>query len=370
MKILVNHSELTLKGRNRSFFENQLKKNIKHVLGEADIANLHGRFVITIAGSDLIKLSNIFGIANYSVITEITSSYDAFEESLLASVSQKSFTTFAVRTVRPDKTAPITSREMCIRIGDLIRLKLGKKVDLTTPDLTINIEIQPKALWYYFEKNQVPHGLPVASSGKVLCLLSGGIDSPVAAYLMAKRGCLVDFLHFHAFAENKYALSSKIAETIQQLTNYTLYSHTHYVPYTEFQMSTLNLKSDYELIIFRRFMLKVGEAIAQKEGYQALITGDNLGQVASQTLENLAVTDQAVTIPVLRPLIGFNKEEIIDIARRIGTYELSIKHYKDCCSIIEKHPKTKANSRKIVADERALPLEDLIQQTIKSSIKV
>lgn len=370
MKILVNHSELTLKGRNRSFFENQLKKNIKYVLGTVDIVNLHGRFVITIPDSNKVKLSTIFGLANYAHITEIRSSYDAFEESLIASVSGKAFTTFAVRTTRADKTAPITSREMCIRVGDLIRLKLGKKVDLTTPELTINIEIQPKALWYFFEKNQGPHGLPVGSSGKVLCLLSGGIDSPVASYLMAKRGCLIDFLHFHAFSENKYAISSKIAETIQQLTKYTLYSRTHYVPYTEFQMSTLNLKSEYELIIFRRFMLKVGEAIAQKEGYQALITGDNLGQVASQTLENLAVTDQAIAIPVLRPLIGFNKEEIIDIARRIGTYELSIKAYKDCCSIIEKHPKTKANRNKVLTDESRLPLEDLIHQTIKSSIKV
>jgi tRNA uracil 4-sulfurtransferase len=370
MKLLVNHSEITLKGRNRPFFEQKLARNIMHVLGKAKITNLHGRFLVEVTGNTLPQFNHIFGVANYSIINESTGVI-ALEKSLITVLSKRTpFATFAVRTKRAYKQGSLSSQEINIRLGDLISTKLKKKVDLTNPDLTIFVEIHKDALWFYFKKHEGPHGLPVDTSGKVLSLLSGGIDSPVSSYLMAKRGCRVDYIHFHAFSDNELAVKSKISETVKALQIYTLYSTIYFVPYTEFQMQIIGTNTEYELILFRRFMLRVAKELAVKNGHKALVTGDNLGQVASQTLDNLSATEQAVELPVFRPLIGYNKNEIVDLARSIGTYELSVQKYKDCCSIIQKHPKTIAHLDKILKDEKKLQLDRLIKNTIAKSILV
>lgn len=374
MKILVNHSEITLKGKNRPFFEKALADNIRHSLGNITIQNLYGRFLIATPSRLNLevenKLRNAFGIANFSFVTEIKPDRDTLRINLIRALSGKSFMTFALRISRADKTLPFSSRQLTDDIGDDIRIKLEKKVDLTDPDLTVFIDCYRDFFLYYFEKYEGCRGLPVGTGGRVLALLSGGIDSPVAAYLMAKRGCTVDLLHFHAFADNEYAKKSKIVETGNLLNRYSLYSNLFLVPYMPFQIALLGIKTDNELILFRRFMLRVGEEMARRSGYQALVTGDNLGQVASQTIENLSVTEQAVSIPVFRPLLTYNKEEIINLARTIGTYDLSTVPYKDCCSIIEKHPKTKSRIEELVADEKKLPMEKLIRETINSSVKV
>lgn|SRR3989338_526101 len=374
MKILVNHSEITLKGKNRPFFEKALADNIRHSLGNTTIQNLYGRFLIATPSRLNLevenKLRNAFGIANFSFVTEIKPDRDTLRINLIRALSGKSFMTFALRISRADKTLPFSSRQLTDDIGDDIRIKLEKKVDLTDPDLTVFIDCYRDFFLYYFEKYEGCRGLPVGTGGRVLALLSGGIDSPVAAYLMAKRGCTVDLLHFHAFADNEYAKKSKIVETGNLLNRYSLYSNLFLVPYMPFQIALLGIKTDNELILFRRFMLRVGEEMARRSGYQALVTGDNLGQVASQTIENLSVTEQAVSIPVFRPLLTYNKEEIINLARTIGTYDLSTVPYKDCCSIIEKHPKTKSRIEELVAGEKKLPMEKLIRETINSSVKV
>lgn len=380
MKIIINHSEITLKGRNRPFFEKALADNIRHVLGNITIQNLYGRFLVITTSTTsstsrlnlevVDKLHNIFGIANFSFVTEIKTDIDILRINLLRVLSKKSFTTFAVRMSRADKSLSFTSGQLTNEIGDDIRTKLRKKVDLNKPDLTIFIDCYRDFFLFYFEKHEGPRGLPVGTSGKVLALLSGGIDSPVAAYLTAKRGCIVDLLHFHAYADNEYAKKSKIVGTRNLLNRYTLHSNLFLIPYTPFQLALLGIKTDNELILFRRFMLRVGEYMAEQYGYQALITGDNLGQVASQTIENLSVTEQAVTVPVFRPLLTYNKEEIIKLARTIDTYDLSTTPYKDCCSIIEKHPKTKSILEKVETDEKMLPMRKLISETVNSSVKV
>lgn len=375
MIILINHSEIVLKGKNRPFFERKLRENIKYVLkdlGKISIKNLHGRFLLKTETNNWQevkeKLLRVFGVANFSKVYEQKVNLDKLENSLIKLLEKKGFLSFAVRTKRIDKNISLTSQELTNQLGDFIRKKLGKNVNLDDPDLTIYIDIYKNKVWYYFEKIEGLHGLPIGTSGKVLSFLSGGIDSNVSSYLMARRGCLVNFIHFHALINNKEVLKSKIGKMVQTIKLYTLYSKLYIVPYLPFQMALLNVKTKNELVLFRRFMLKIGEEIARKHKFQTLVTGDNLGQVASQTMENLAVTQQAVNIPVFRPLLTYNKQEIINLSKKIGTYQLSIKPYKDCCSIIEKHPKTKSKLEEVLLEEQQLNMKQLLAQTLKKSL--
>jgi thiamine biosynthesis protein ThiI len=215
--------------------------------------------------------------------------------------------------------------------------------------------------------------LPVSSAGRVLTLLSGGIDPPVAAWLMAKRGCRVDLIHFTAASlQLEEAQDYKVTLLARILNRYTLHSRLFLVPYTYFDLALMRTKVDYELVLFRRFMARVAEKLADRLKAQALVTGDNLSQVASQTLSNLASTSQAIAMPILRPLIGFDKEEIMSLARRIGTYDLSIEPYKDCCAIIARHPRTRSRHDRLAAIEaRAFPDYDkLIEQTLADAVCV
>lgn len=371
MHILVNHAELTLKGQNRAFFENKLAANIKYVLGDVSIDRLYGRFMLELPDTDthaLEKLARIAGIANAARVDIVRDDIEHLERHVCSDLANKVFSTFAVRAKREDKSYKFDSHELNVRIGDTINTKLKKQVNLTNPDITIYIERHTGYFLYYTDKIAGTGGLPVGTGGNVLSLLSGGIDSPVSSYLMARRGCTVHFLHFHAFPDNETARASKMLKLANAVNAYTLFSTITFVPYTAYQMYTLNTMSNYELILFRRFMLKVAEAFAKKYGYQALVTGDNLGQVASQTLENLVVTEQAVSMPVIQPLITYTKEEIITRAKAIGTYDLSIQHYKDCCSIIQQHPKTKARLDEVLKDEEKLPIDSLVKKTVDDSL--
>lgn len=373
MDILVNHAELTLKGQNRPEFEHALATNIKHVLGDVSIERMFGRFLLHAPDSEknaVATLSRIAGIANVAEVTTFGGTIDELEVLICKDISEKSFNTFAVRSKREDKSFHLDSREMNVRIGDMINTKLHKSVDLTHPDITVYVERLRERFLYYTEKVPGIGGLPVGTGGSVLSLLSGGIDSPVSSFLMARRGCTVHMLHFHALPDNETARASKMLDLANVVNNYTLYSTITFVPYTAYQMYTLNIASRYELIMFRRFMLRVAESWAKKQGCLAIVTGDNLGQVASQTVENMCVTEQAVSLPVFRPLLTYTKDEIIALSKKIGTYDISIQSYKDCCSIIQQHPKTKAHLYDVLADESELPLESLVEKTLNDSLTI
>jgi thiamine biosynthesis protein ThiI len=275
--------------------------------------------------------------------------------------------TFAVRVRRVDKSFPLTSYELERIVGQQVVAATGAPVNLNAPDILLSFRVYQDCIYQVGPKVQGVGGLPVGVTGKVLALISGGIDSPVAAWLMMKRGCFVDFVHFHAFPSNDEAVAEKVPKLVERLViPQGVTCRLFLVPYHTFQLALLTSKvlSKLELVLFRRFMVKVANRIAKEYGLQAIVTGDNLSQVASQTLENLSVLDNASDLPILRPLLTYDKQEIIALARQIGTYELSIQPYKDCCSLIARHPETRAKLQGVLEAESVLPIEQLISRSL------
>ncbi len=348
-KVLIHHGEIGLKKGNFPKFEKKLMENIKQSL-EGNKLNLkkitrQDKRIIAEVDSDESKISDslkkVFGIKNFSFVQEIPATYEDIEEKAEEIMKEDKIEKISFKTKRSDKKFPLTSVEVNTKLGE-VASKLGIKVDYSNPDKTIFIEVTPKKILIYTEKIEGLGGLPVGTGGKVLCLLSGGIDSPVAAWLMMKRGCNVNFLHFHTFADNKTAEKSKIKKFVETLDNYQTDSKLHFIPYSFYEIhSQGQIPERYDLVMFKHYMLKVAEKFAIENHYDAIVTGDNLGQVASQTIENIKASSQGISTLIFRPLLTYDKEEIIGLARKIDTYNLSIEKYKDCCSILSKSPATK-----------------------------
>ncbi len=368
MLTLVHYGEIALKGKNRRFFEDKLTENIKRATG-GRVRKLESRLVVEDGNPEHLKY--VFGISWFAPAYRVEKNLGAIVDFILKKVGERvgESKSFGVFVKRADKRFPYTSPQIAGEIGAEVARKYGLKVRLKDPELPIYVEIAEDA-FVYFEKIRGLGGLPVSANGRVLCLLSGGIDSAVASYLIMKRGCRVDFIHFHVFPQNKSVVDTKISDLVEVLNRYQFESKVFLVPYYPFQLALLNLDTDrktrgYELVLFRRFMLRVSERIANRYGYQALVTGDSLGQVASQTLENIRAVSEVTSLPVFRPLIAFDKQEIIDIARRIETYEISIRPYKDCCSIVAPHPKTRANLERLKALEEKLGIDEVVKKSLE-----
>ena len=362
---LIHYGELSLKGRNRSFFENKLKENIERETG-GKVIKYRGRFVLENGDPELLK--NVFGISWYAEALKVDKNYDSIREIVLRNVDKElsGKSSFAVFVKRSDKSFPYTSMELENEIGSEISKSYAIKVNLKSPELSVFIEIADD-VYVYFKKKQGLKGLPVDVSGDVLSLLSGGIDSPVASYLMMKRGCRVNFIHFHVFRDNNLINDTKMLHVFEALNKYQGNSRIFLVPYYQFEMAILKAlhTGGHELVLFRRFMVRVAERISLKNGFKALVTGDSLGQVASQTMENIAQITNTVSMPIFQPLIAYDKQEIIDLAKKIETYELSIENYKDCCSIVSSNPRTKANTKQILALEERMDMEEVIEKTLE-----
>lgn len=279
---------------------------------------------------------------------------------------------FCVRVNRGNKQLPFTSTQLAADLGRAICREVGWKfVDLENPDITIRLDLRNIGTFLFEEKVRGAGGLPVGTSGRVLALLSGGIDSPVAAYLLAKRGCRIDFIHFAAeHMTREEAMRSKIWRLARHLSRYTFSAQVYFVPYVHFDLALLRQKTQYEVILFRRFMARVAERLARRLKARAIVSGDNLSQVASQTLSNLVSTSQSISLPVLRPLIAFDKEETIALAEKIGTYRISIEAYKDCCALINARPKTRSRHDKLTRlEELVFPDYDaLIEKTLAEAL--
>ena len=365
---VVHYAEVALKGGYRPFFEKKLAENVR-VACERDGARLgavrreRGRILVTFEREEANNveraLRDVFGIQYFALVEETASTVEAVlskARELLEQVRQAGAKTVGLETKRADKRFPLSSLELNKEIGAEAN-QLGLKIRFEGPEATLHTEIAAERAFLYTRKIAGPGGLPVGASGKVLCLLSGGIDSPVAAWLLLKRGCRVDFLHFHSFRTNQEALESKLRATVEALNRFQFHSRLFLVPYHSYQIAAAGrVPEGLDLMAFKNFMLRLAEAVAWRKGYRALVTGDSLGQVASQTLPNLAAGDDGIQATVLRPLVGFDKVEIVALARRIGTYEESIKPYKDCCSIISRKPATavKAAELRGVFDEAAM----------------
>ena len=264
---------------------------------------------------------------------------------------------------RSDKKFPTNSMQINRELGKFIEDKFGAKIALEKPLHKIYVNIGSKNAYIYFNRIKGPGGLPVGSSGKVLVLLSGGIDSAVSAYMAMKRGCVPYYLHFHAFRKGEEAMKGKIEAMLKILSQYSGQSKVFMAPFYPFQLS-VSRAGRSELVIFRRFMMQIAEEIARKNGMQAIVTGESLGQVASQTIENISAIDAATRMTVFRPLLSHDKKEIINLSERIGTYEISIQPYKDCCSIVATNPRTKAKMSMIMKIEEEIDMEKLMKDTM------
>lgn len=372
---VVHYHEIGLKGGNRRFFTKTLYKNLQKVLSrfDAKVQDLFDRLFVTVPADKfvnaLLASARVFGVAYVAPVRVLPRSVeaitDAAVETYLALASGGE--TFAVRVRRVDKSFPITSQKLERLVGQKVITVANAPVDLETPEILMAFRIYQDCVYQVGPKVQGVGGLPVGVIGKVLALLSGGIDSPVAAWLMMKRGCEVDFLHFHAFPSSEEAVAGKIPKLAETLvTPQGVTAKLFLVPYHSFQIALLMSKvpPPLELVLFRRFMVKVANRIAKEHGYKAIVTGDNLGQVASQTIDNLTVLDNASDLPIFRPLLTYDKREIVALAQKIGTYELSIQPYMDCCSLIARHPKTRAKLKVVLKAENILPTEQLIARSL------
>ena len=355
-------SEITLKGKNRKDFERALIRNVRSMLG-CEVTMHGGRLLIhTDDPGASAQLSKVFGIDHFSRCIPVKPEIDEIRKA----VSTRSYAGKSIRvtTRRADKSFPLTSQRVNEIVGaDLVERRAS--VDLTNPDQTIFIDILEDRALIAYERVRCHGGLPVGTAGTVLTLLSGGIDSPVAAWMMMKRGSKIDFFHMHNLPGNKDVLESKIMRILAALKEYhPPKMRLLLAPYVEFFDSFLSMETRSELVLFRRFLLKLAGRLAETHHMRALVTGDSLAQVASQTLENLYATDEASRMPVFRPLIGFNKQEIIDLSKAIGLFDISIEPYQDCCSLVaQTHPKTKVKLHEAKRIEEEMKIEEVIEKT-------
>lgn len=377
MKILIHYSEIALKRKNRRFFENKLAENIGISLkGLADkVKRIHGAIFVELkpkADVDEIKekLQKIFGIAYFVIIEECPADMEKIEKKVVEILKDKEFKTFRIETKRSDKNFPFDSQKISAQLGASVLKKIKNvKVDLHHPELTVFVEISPQKAFVYFEKIQGAGGMPIGSGGRAVALLSGGIDSPVAAWRVMKRGVNVIFVHFHSYPQTSRASEEKVKELAGVLKQYQNEVNIYMVPFLEIQKEIMTKTiAPYRVIMYRRFMIRIAEEIAKKEGALALVTGESLAQVASQTIENINTVNRAARLPILRPLIGYDKEEIIREAKKIGTYEISIEPHDDCCTVfIPRNPATKSYQKIAENEEKKIDILNLLTNALKET---
>jgi len=376
--IVVHYQEIALKGRNRPWFIARLVRNIKTATSDLDVKRVvtkMGRIEIMLGGPDAWepvadRLRRVFGIANFSRAALVPLDVDGIAHAILADLGDLRVSTFRVSAKRADKRFPLTSPQIEREVGGRIKEAKGWKVDLDDPEFTIHVEALTGEAFYHFGKEAGPGGMPTGVSGRVVALLSGGIDSPVACFRLMKRGCRVIPVHFHSYPILSRASQEKVRELAAILTRYQQFTRLYMVAFGEIQQQVmLAVPPPLRVVIYRRLMLRIGEGIAAKAHAGALVTGDVIGQVASQTLENMAAIGSVATLPVFRPLIGMDKDEITAEAQRLGTYSISIIEDQDCCQLFTpKHPATKARPADIERAERALPIDDFVRQAVESAL--
>ena len=365
--ILLKYGEISLKGLNRPMFEKQLLANVAKALaplGKFSIRKSQSTVYVEPLGDDIDmqaateRLSKVFGIVNICPAAKCQKTIEDIERTTLECLSQIDLNgkTFKVEAKREDKQFPMNSPQLCRHMGAVILKNTeGLSVDVHNPDILVQIEIRKEA-FIFTQKVSGAGGMPVGTAGRTALLLSGGIDSPVAGWMISKRGVVLDAVHFHSHPYTSDRAKEKVIELAKIMTQYTGPIRLHIVPFTDIQLDIIDkCPKNYLTIIMRRLMMRIAEKIARESGAMALITGESIGQVASQTMESLVVTDNAVDMPVFRPCIGMDKEEIVTISKKIDTYETSILPYEDCCTIfVPKHPKTKPSISEIQEAEKLL----------------
>jgi thiamine biosynthesis protein ThiI len=376
--VIIHYQEIALKGRNRPYFISKLVRNVRRQtadLGVKDVRALMGRIEVVLGPEtkyELVeeRLRRVFGIANFSKAGRATLDLDAIAEAILTDLEGHHPANFRVNAKRGNKSFPMTSPEIEREIGSRIQERYHWPVKLDHPEFSVNVELLNRQAFYSFGKQRGAGGMPTGVSGRVACLLSGGIDSPVAAYRLAKRGCSVVPIHFHSYPFVTRASQEKVREIAGVLSTYQMRTNLRLVPFGELQRQiVLSVPAPMRVVIYRRFMLRIAERLARDARAKALVTGEAIGQVASQTLENLTVIAAATTMPVLRPLIGMDKDEIIAEAIKIGTYDISIIPDQDCCQLFTpRSPETHARMWQVVAAESKLPVDEMVKAAVDGTV--
>jgi thiamine biosynthesis protein ThiI len=368
--LVVHYHEISLKRGNRPLFLRHLRRNLARALadlGAPRIEQLSGRIVVDLEdhpAPDAVRdrITRVFGVASATVAYRAPSTLDAMKSVLGRLLDGRSFPSFRITARRAFKTYPLTSVELNRALGAFVLERVPTRVDLEHAAQEIRVEVLPAETYISLDRVEGPGGLPVGASGTVAALLSGGIDSPVAAWRMMKRGCRVVFVHFHSVPYLPATSQAKARALVERLTEWQYESRLHLVPFGEIQREVvLDVPPPLRVVVYRRLMVRIAEALARRAGAPALVTGESLGQVASQTLDNIARIDEAASMPVLRPLIGMDKLEITAQAQRLGTFEISIEPDADCCTLFTpRHPATRAGAAEIAAAEARLDLSRLV----------
>lgn len=376
--ILIKYGEIILKGLNRHIFEDKLVGNIKKSVG--DSAHVYKSLATIYAepreGADIdeliAKIRNVFGIVSIAraavcekELSDICAAAAKYLKDELSLVK-----TFKVETKRADKKYPLKSPQISAEVGGaLLDAFKNLSVDVKNPDLIVNVEVRESAAYVYGGRIRGRGGMPTGTAGKAMLLLSGGIDSPVAGYMIAKRGATLEGIHFFSHPFTSELAKQKVLDLARELKGFTGSLRVHIVPFTQPQLQMREkCPAEHLTLIMRRMMMMIASEIAKKQGALCLVTGESLGQVASQTMEALAVTDDAASLPCFRPVIGMDKEDIVAIARDIGTFETSILPYEDCCTIfVPKHPTTRPKLEKILASEALLDVETLVRDAVEGT---
>lgn len=353
--ILIRYGEVALKDSNRGLFERQLQDNLEQKLTDlphGGVERFQGGMRVPLiddspVGTITNRIARVPGVAWFAPGFTESRKPEPLAHATLTELQGKieDHETFAIRTQRSDKNLEMNSMDYDREIGDIIRKNTHLEVDLDDPDLTVHVHLLFSESFVFFDRHDGLGGLPVGSSGDVLCLLSGGIDSPVASIQMMKRGCRTDFLHFYPYPSAEKALETKFRDLLEVLRTYTTEGTLYLAPYHEYDLRKAPVSERKEMVLFRRHTMRVADRIAKANGQQALITGESVGQVASQTLENIRAIEEAADSLILRPLVGLDKDDIIGLAESFGTYSLSIQDYQDCCSIQSSRVDTRTDAR-------------------------
>lgn len=376
--LLCKYGEIVLKGANRKYFEDMLCKTLRFR------AKHYGKFLITRSQSTIViepqddaadldgmfeTAMKVFGIVGISRCAVCEKNMDAIRETARSYVPQflEGKKTFKVMAKRSDKRFPLDSMEIGREIGgEILSVVPRIRVDVHNPEITVHVEIREFGAYIHAGQFPAAGGLPVGTNGKAMLLLSGGIDSPVAGYMIAKRGVEIEAVHFESFPYTSERAREKVFELARIMAQYTGSINLHVVSLTHIQeLLVKNCEEDYFTLILRRYMMTIADRLAHSLGCGGLVTGESLGQVASQTMQAIGVTDPATTLPVFRPCIGLDKEEIIRVARKIGTFETSIQPYEDCCTVFTpKHPKTRPELDKVLEQQNRLDFEALVEEAV------
>lgn len=375
--VVVHYGELGLKKGNRDFFERRLCRNIDRALAGTNAERarrISGRLLVGLgpdsARADILdRLGRLFGIAWFAEARIVPQGIDAITEAATQGAAERNFASFRIDTRRPDKRFPLNSVEVNRTVGAAVQARSGARVDLDHAELVCRVEIVDGMSLVSFDRREGRRGLPTGTGGKVVVLLSGGIDSPVAAFRILGRGCTGIFVHFHSAPHTNRESQDKVVRIAELLAGHQLRSKVYMVPFLDLQRRIMvETPIETRVILYRRFMMRIAERLADREKARVLVTGDSLGQVASQTLENLDVISRSVRMPILRPLVGADKQEIVTLAKEIGSYEISIQPDQDCCSLfVPKHPETRASLGAIEAIEAKIDLSAEIEAALASA---